>query len=119
MTARSPLRRRSFLSLSAALLGSSAVTARAFAQQQAAPANANPPPANAAAPAAPPATPGPVQFSFDILSQQMQDKAKKDFVPAEIPLPSTARRVMLCFMTFPQLNVPGMPGHRCQHISLS
>jgi len=89
VTARSPLRRRSFLSLSAALLGSSAVATHAFAQAApAAPAapSAAKAPATAPTPAAP-VTPGPAQFSFDILSQQMQDKSKKDFVSAEIQLP--------------------------------
>ena len=88
MTDRSPLLRRSFLTYSAVLLGSSAVPAYAFAQA-AAPAagNATPPAAaNDAAPAAAPAPAG-EQFSFDILSDQMKQKAKTDFVSAEIKLP--------------------------------
>ena len=88
MTDRSPLRRRSFLTYSAVLLGSSAVPAYAFAQV-AAPvaANATPPvAANDAAPA-PPAAPAGTQFSFDILSDQMKQKAKTDFASAEIKLP--------------------------------
>src|SRR5487761_2406466 len=79
VTDRSLLRRRRFLSLSAALLGTSAVPGYALAQA----AKAQP----AAAPAAAPAAPAPAQFSFDILSQQMKDKAKSDFQPAEIKLP--------------------------------
>lgn len=71
-----PLRRRSFLRLSAALLGSSALPGFVHAQAPAA-ANGGPP---AAAPA-------PAQFSFDILSQQMKEKAKTAFAPAEIKLP--------------------------------
>ncbi|MDR3470150.1 MAG: glucan biosynthesis protein [Devosia sp.] len=89
MTDRSLLRRRSFLSLSAALLGSSALPGYAFAQATTpAPANGNAAPANGnAAPAAAPAVAAPAQFSFDILSQQMQAKAKTDFAPAAIKLP--------------------------------
>ena len=84
------LRRRSFIRLAAALLGSSAVPTLAFAQ---AAAPAAPAPAAPAAPVAPaptpaaPAAPPPAPFSFDILSQQMKDKAKAEFVPAGIKLP--------------------------------
>lgn len=85
MTDRSPLRRRRFLSLSAALLGTAAVPGFALAQA-AKTAPATPAPATpAAAPAA--AAPAAVPFSFDILSQKMQDKAKTDFQSAEIKLP--------------------------------
>lgn len=89
MTARSPLlRRRNFLTLSAALLGSTAVPGHVLADD----APAAPAPAQTPAPAAPtpspaPAAPSPAQFSFDILSQQMKDKAKGDFAPADIQLP--------------------------------
>ncbi len=70
------LRRRGFLGLSAALMGSSALPGLAFAQ------------AAAAAPAtAAPTAPAPAQFSFDILSDQMKQKAKTDFASAEIKLP--------------------------------
>ena len=75
-------RRRTFLTLSAALLGSSAVPAFAVGQ--------TPAPAPAAAPAAPaaaPAAPAPMPFSFDILSDMMRQKAKNDFTSAEIQLP--------------------------------
>jgi glucans biosynthesis protein len=74
------LRRRTFLTLSAALLGSSAVPAFAMAQ--------TPAPAAASAPApAAPAAPPPMPFSFDILSDMMRQKAKNDFASAEIQLP--------------------------------
>ncbi|HVX80357.1 MAG TPA: glucan biosynthesis protein [Devosiaceae bacterium] len=70
--------------MSAALLGSSALPVHAFAQAAAPAAPAAPAAAPAPAPAAAPAT---AQFSFDILSQQMKEKAKTDFVPATIQLP--------------------------------
>jgi glucans biosynthesis protein len=78
------LRRRSFLRLGAALLGSSAIPGFALAQA-AAPAPAEGAAVPASAPAA--AAPAPAQFSYDILSKQMQDKAHTDFAPAEIKLP--------------------------------
>ena len=76
-------RRRTFLTLSAALLGSSAVPGYAFAQATA----AAPAPAASPTPAPAPAAPAPAPFSFDILTEQMRQKAKVDFVPSEIPLP--------------------------------
>lgn len=90
---KSPLRRRNFLKFAAALLGSSALPASALAQTDpatsapAADAPAAPAPA-APAPAAPAeGAPAPQPFSFDILSQQMQAKAKTDFDAGNITLP--------------------------------
>jgi glucans biosynthesis protein len=73
-------RRRSFLKFSAALLGSSALPGIALADD---------PPAASPAPAAPAAgaAPAPQPFSFDILSQQMKEKAKADYNPDNIALP--------------------------------